>query len=330
MAWVGFGYWALVGWTLVLPAANSVGAWLMTAWVPGAPSREVDMRSMMRFGGTVTLNCLVVYIAYNFDKVLLGRFWGAEALGIYERASQLIRIPTQYLVTAVDGVAFPALSRIQDKQELLRSYFLKSYAIVLTLTLPITIACALFADDLIFLLLGPKWQHTAVIFRLMSPTVLVFALINPWGWLFYATGRVGLSLKIALVLAPLVMGGYVVGLPYGPSGVAWGFSTMMVVWVLPHLTWCMKGTGMPPREVLRVVSKPLLSGLVAGTAALGVQWYLDLSLPSFVRLMVGGAVLLGTYACMLLWVMGQQSFYWDLLLALKKRPSVESRESVKP
>jgi PST family polysaccharide transporter len=322
MAWAGFGYWALVGWTLVLPAASSLGAWVMTAWVPGAPSREVDIRSMMRFGGTVTLNCLVVYIAYNFDKVLLGRFWGAEALGIYERASQLIRIPTQYLVTAVDGVAFPALSRIQENQDLLRSYFLKSYAIVLTLTLPITLACALFAEDLIFLLLGPKWQHTAVIFRLMSPTVLVFALINPWGWLLYATGRVGLSLKIALVLAPLVMGGYVVGVSYGPTGVAWGFSTMMVVWVFPHLTWCIKSTGMPPREVWLVVCKPFLSGLVAGTAALGVEGYLGPSLPPFVRLTVGGAVLLGTYAWMLLWVMGQQSFYWELLLALRKRPAV--------
>src|SRR5215831_13610204 len=112
---------------------------------------------------------------------------------MYGRAYQLISIPTESLISAVSGVAFSALSRVQDDPYLLRSYFLKGYAIVLTLTIPITIACALFADDLIFLLLGPKWQHVAVIFRLMSPTVLVFALINPWGWLLYATGRVGRS-----------------------------------------------------------------------------------------------------------------------------------------
>jgi PST family polysaccharide transporter len=330
MAYVGFGYWALVAWSLAMPVANSVGAWLVTDWVPEAPSRAVGMRSMMRFGGTVTLNCLIVYIAYNFDKVLLGRFWGAEALGIYERAYQLIRIPTQYLVTAVDGVAFPALSRIQDKPHLLRSYFLKSYAIVLALTVPITIACAVFADDLIFFLLGPKWQHTAVIFRLLSPTVLVLSLINPWGWLLYSMGRVWLSLKIALVLAPLVMGGYIMGLPHGPHGVAWGFSTMMVLWVFPHLAWCIKGTGIPPRDVLQVVSKPFFSGLVAGTMALAVQGYLGQSLSPLARLVLGGAVLCSTYSWMLLWVMGQRSFYWNLLLVLKKRPSVESIASVNP
>lgn len=327
MAYAGFGYWALVGWSLVLPVANSVGAWLLTDWMPGWPSRAVGMRSMMRFGGTVTLNCLIVYIAYNLDKVLLGRFWGAEALGIYERAYQLIKIPTQYLVIAIDGVAFPALSRIQDQPNLLRSYFLKSYAIVLALTIPITIACAIFAEDLIFVLMGPKWQHTAVIFRLLSPTVLVFSLINPWGWLLYSTGRVWLSLKISLVLAPFVVVGYVIGLPHGANGVAWGFSAMMVLWVFPHLAWCIKGTGIPMRDVLQVINQPTLSGLVAGITALAVQWYLGQSLHPLARLALGGTVLSSTYAWMLLWVMGQRSFYWDLLLVLRKRSSVASTAS---
>jgi O-antigen/teichoic acid export membrane protein len=329
MACVGLGYWALVGWSLVLPAANSAGAWLMTAWVPGAPSREVGMHSMMRFGGTVTLNGLIAYIAYNLDKVLLGRFWGMEALGIYGRAYQLISLPTGNLNSAVGGVLFSALSRVQDDQYLLKSYFLKSYTIILTLTIPITIAFTLFADDLIFLLLGPKWQHAAVIFRLMSPTVLTFALIDPWGWLLYSTGQVGKSLRISLVIAPLVIGGYVIGLPYGPNGVALGFSAIMVVWVLPHIAWCIKGTIISPRDVWLAVSRPFLAGIVAGTAALAVQWCLGHSLPPFARLVLGGSALFGAYSWILLWVMGQKSFYSDLLLALRKRPAVASMESAK-
>ena len=87
------------------------------------------MRSMMRFGGTVTLNSLVVYIAYNLDKVLLGRFWGTEALGLYGRASQLISFPTGNLNEAVGGVIFSALSRVQHDLSLLKSYFLKGYGI---------------------------------------------------------------------------------------------------------------------------------------------------------------------------------------------------------
>ena len=322
MALAGLGYWALVGSLLIWPAASSAGSWLMTGWVPGAPRRDASIRSMMHFGGMVSLNILIVYIAYNLDKVLLGRFWGAEVLGMYGRAYQLISIPTESLISAVSGVAFSALSRVQDDEYLLRSYFLKGYAIVLTLTLPITIACALFADDLIFLLLGPKWQDAAVILRLMSPIPLAFALIHPWGWLLFATGGVGRSLGISLVLAPLVIGGYVMGLPHGPNGVALGFSVMIVLWVFPHVAWCIKGTLISPCDVWQAGSRPFLAGIMAGAAALASQWCLGQSLPPLVRLMLGGAVLVGVYAWLLLWVMGQKSFYVDLLLTLRKRSAV--------
>ena len=92
--------------------------------------------------GALTLNGLVLYLASNGEKVLLGRFWGAEALGIYGRAYQLIRIPTDNLNTAVGDVAFSALSRIQDDLGRLRNYFLKGYSLVLTLTLPVTVPCS--------------------------------------------------------------------------------------------------------------------------------------------------------------------------------------------
>ena len=151
---------------------------------------------MMRFGGTITLNGLVVYIAYNLEKVLLGRFWGAEAVGIYGRAYQLVNIPTDNLNSAVGGVAFAALSRLQEEPQRLKSYFLKGYSLVLALTLPTTIVCALFANDLIFVLLGPKWKEAIPIFRLLAPTILAFAMINPFGWLLFAMGKVARSLKI--------------------------------------------------------------------------------------------------------------------------------------
>jgi len=72
--------------TVTGPLVATVCVWLITSWIPGRPHKQVGIRSMMRFGSTLTLNGVVVYIAYNFEKILLGRFWGAEAVGIYGRA----------------------------------------------------------------------------------------------------------------------------------------------------------------------------------------------------------------------------------------------------
>src|SRR5208282_3290002 len=155
------------------------------------------IRSMIHFGGTLTLNGLVAYVAYNAEKVMIGRFWGADAIGIYGRGYQLINIPTATLNSAVGEVAFSALSRLQHDPIRLRSYFLKGFSLVLGLTLPITIACALFADDVVFVLLGPKWKDTAAIVRLLAPTITVFAIINPLGWLVFSLGLIGRGLKLA-------------------------------------------------------------------------------------------------------------------------------------
>ncbi len=280
---------------------------------------------MMRFGGTATLNGLVMYVAYNLEKVLLGRFWGAEALGIYGRAYQLINIPTDNLNSATAGVAFAALSRLQGDPNRLKSYFLKGYSLFLALALPITIACALFADDLIFVVLGPKWKDAVAIFRLLAPTTLIFAVINPLGWLLVSIGMIGRSLKTAFVIGPLVIAGYLVGLPHGPKGVAFAYSAAMTVWVIPHIAWCVHGTVISLRDILQAVARPLLSGLVAAALAFAVRFFYGPLASPLPRLALGGFVLLTAYLGMLLYVMGQKTFYLDLFRGLRRRPSLREK-----
>jgi PST family polysaccharide transporter len=324
-AMAGYGYWALVAMAVIGPLAGTIGFWLSTTWVPGRPRRQVGIRSMVRFGGTLTLQGLLVYIATNFEKVLLGRFWGADAIGIYGRAYQLINIPTDNLNSAVGEVAFAGLSRVQDDPSRLKNYFLKGYSLVLAFTLPITLACALFADDVILVLLGPKWKAAAVILRLLAPTILVFAIANPLAWLLTSIGRVGRLLKMNLVITPIMIAGYVVGLPYGPRGVAFAYSAVMTLWLFPLVIWALHGTVISPRDYLLTLSRPLASSIVAGALAFGVRLACGQSLSPLPRLVLECAVLLVTFAAMLLFVTGQKSFYLDLLRGLKRPSSVEEK-----
>jgi PST family polysaccharide transporter len=324
----GYGYWALVAMTVTLPFIATIGFWLATGWVPGRPRRQAGIRSMMHFGGTLTLNGLVAYAAYNSEKVLIGRFWGADAIGLYGRAYQIINIPTDNLNSAVGEVAFSALSRVQDDLSRLKSYFLKGFSLVLGLTLPITIACALFADDAILVLLGPKWKDAAAIFRLLAPTIAIFAIINPLGWLLNSLGLVARGLKIAVVFAPLIIVGYVLGLPYGPKGVAFAYSAVMMLWVIPHIAWCVHGTAISIRDILLEVSRPLTSGILAGALAFGVRLACGQFFSTIPRLILECAVLLVAYLGMLLFVAGQKSLYLDLFKGLKGSSSIKEKSLV--
>lgn len=331
MAKLGYGYWALVVQTVILPLTTTLGVWIAAAWMPGKPHYGKEIRSMMKFGGTLTLNGLVVYVGYNMDKVLLGRYWGAEDLGLYGRAYQLINIPTDNLNQSVGEVAFSALSRVQNDRPRLRNYFLKGYSLVLAMTIPITLMSAFFAGDLISVLLGPKWSSAVPIFRLLAPTILIFAMINPLAWLMFALGMVGRSLKVALVLAPVVMCGYLTGLHYwasmgmhnGPEGVALGYSAIMILWVIPHIAWCVKDTGVSLRDILVTVSKPLVSGAVGVMLAFSVHHFCVPVMSALPRVVIAGVVLLAVYIGMLFYVMGQKALYIDVLKGFRKSKPVE-------
>lgn len=318
MAMGGYKYWALVGMTLVIPATTAIGVWLATNWVPGRPHWGARISSMVRFGGITSLNTFVVDIAFNIEKVLLGRFWGAESLGLYGRAYQLIKIPPDSLNSAIGGVVFSALSRVQNDRTRFKSYFLKGYSMVLAMTVPVTTACALFADDIISVVLGSQWKDATLIFRLLTPTILVLALMMPMGWLMYALGLVGRSLRISLVMAPLVLVACILGLPYGPTGVAGAYSIAMILWVTPHLAWCVHGTMISLRDILNSIHPPLLSSIGSAVIVLTAQFFYGEFLAPFPRLLVGGSILVFFYLWILLYVMGQKMFYLDLLGGLKR------------
>lgn len=320
----GYGYWALVVMTVTMPLVCTFGFWLATVWIPGAPRRRSGIRSMVHFGGTVTLNGLVAYIATNCDKILLGRFWGVDALGMYGRAYQLVNIPTDNLNQAAGEVAFSALSRIQDDPQRLRNYFLKGYSLVLALTVPITVACALFASDITIVLLGPKWTAASPILRLLAPTILVFAIANPLFWLLSSLGLVRRSLKMSFVIAPVMVGSYLIGLPYGPRGVAFAYSAGMMLWIFPLVAWAVHGTVVSIKDILLAAFRPLASSIVAALVAVGVHSLCGQLLPPFARLALESAALLLTFSLTLLFAMGQKSLYLDVLRSLNGSSSAAS------
>jgi PST family polysaccharide transporter len=316
MALEGFGYWSLVAAAVTTPCLNTLFAWAAVRWVPGRPHRNVGIVSMLRYGGTITLNGLIVYIAYNFDKFLIGRYWGADALGLYGRAYQLVGIPTHTLNAATGAVAFSAFSRLQNEPARLKTYFLKSYALLASLTVPITIFGALYTEDIIRVVLGPKWMDAVTIFRCLTPTILVLGIINPTYWYLLAIGKQARSLHIAFVIAPLVMTSYLIGLPYGPDGVALAYSIAMTLWVVPNLFWCLHGTTTSPAELLSAYWRPLAAGVLAAILVIAFEAAVGEINPVILRLLVKGGILSVAYLTILIFAFGQKQFYMDLLGSL--------------
>lgn len=308
----GYGYWSLVAMSLTVPFGNTLGFWLATRWIPGPPRRRTGIRSMVRFGGTLTANGLVGYLANNMDKILIGRYWGSAAIGLYGRAYQLINIPTSNLNSAAGEVAFSALSRLQNDHALRRNYFLKGFSLVLGLTLPMTIGCEFFARDVVRVLLGAKWMEAVPVFRWLAPTILVFAIANPLSWLLTSSGQVSRLMKMSMVIAPILVLGYLIGVPHGPIGVAVAYSGVMILWLFPLIAWATHGTEISIMDVLKTVWPPLASSLLGGLIASGAASLVAGTFAPIARLSVECGILIVAFVGFLMLGSAQRSLYLGL------------------
>jgi O-antigen/teichoic acid export membrane protein len=202
---------------------------------------------------------------------------------------------------------------MQQEPARLREYFLKGYAFFQCLVIPIAAGCLLFSDDIVRVFLGPRWSEAASIFRLLSPIVVAFALVNPLAWILYAAGQTARALKISLLIVPTVIAGYGLGLGAGPQGVALGFSVAMILLILPIMVWAIRDTAISLSDLGRVVMYPLVSIAVASVAAYGLHGWTKGFEPTLLRLIVETGILFGTYAVVLLWVLGRKSEYSAIL-----------------
>jgi len=313
LATIGLGYWALVGMTVGLPVANAVCLWIANPWRPGPPRRGSNVRSMLRFGGTVTLNQILVYIAYNADRILIGRYWGATTLGIYSRAQALVNLPTSQLNSAIGSVALPTLSRLQSDPDRRKRYFLQGYELVLSLTVPITLTSIIFAPEIVELLLGPKWLSAVPTFRLLAPATLAIAFINPFGWLMFAKGQVERSLYMSFALTPSLLLAYFLGVHYGAAGVATGYSVVMAILTIPFIEWSRAGGSITAMDVVHSVKRPVGAGLLATFVGIALELSVSAQMAFYFRLVIGAGLTLLTYAWLLLIVMRQKDFYFNLV-----------------
>ena len=113
-ALIGISYWALVIMQITTAMFNTAGVWLLCHWRPSHPFRRVDVKDLLVFGANLTGFDIVNYFARNLDNILLGRFWGANVLGLYSKAYSIMMLPINQIRAPLNAVAIPTLSRLQN------------------------------------------------------------------------------------------------------------------------------------------------------------------------------------------------------------------------
>jgi O-antigen/teichoic acid export membrane protein len=233
MALLGYSYWSLVGSSLSMEIAGLVLTLSISRWRPQWPSVRSGVRPMISFGAHRTAGDFVMSLSRGCDNLLIGRFYGSAAVGLYSRASALLIRPLELFLSPINAVFVPALSRLQTQPTRYRSTFLRLYEAIALFGLFFTGLLLAVSRPLTLVLLGPQWEQAAVIFGGFTVAALCVPLANASTWLFVSQGRGRDMFVTQSINACAIVFSFVVGLPFGPVGVAMAFSVSTLLVRIP-------------------------------------------------------------------------------------------------
>jgi O-antigen/teichoic acid export membrane protein len=265
MAWRGAGYWTLVALPLMLNFVSTALSWLMIRWRPGLPRRDANVGSMIAFGGNVAASYVIFNVGRNADNVLIGRYSGAGPLGLYSRAYNLLMLPVRQLSAPAGSVAVPAFSRIQGDPERFARYYLRTVNLILWISAPVFGFLFVAANPVIVLVLGSQWQEAAPVFRILAISAFGQLLLESTIWLFVSRGQSKQLVKLLLVIVPIMVASYAIGLPFGIKGVALSGSLALLA-ILP---WMLKSSFRGTDLTLRRLAHSILCPVSLCLASVG-------------------------------------------------------------
>ncbi|MFE1744019.1 lipopolysaccharide biosynthesis protein [Coleofasciculus sp. H7-2] len=318
-AWYGAGYWALVLMQVATVIATCVGVWVMCGWRPGPPVRGSGIRSMLAFGSNLAGFDFLNYMARNLDNVLIGRVWGANALGLYVKAYSLMMLPLQQINSPIKAVAVPSLSRLHFEPEQFRNHYLKALSLLTSITAPVVILMLVISEEIVELILGSQWGEASIIFRFLGISALVQLITNTSGWLYICTGRTDRMFKWGVFSSTFLAMSFFIGLPYGAKGVALSYSIAKLLQTWPCMYYATRNTSITMLDLLRAVQQPLLASIPAGAIALTLKLTIGSSLPAWSTGIITSLAMALTYYLIMFHVFNAKELYLSVVSQFKRR-----------
>lgn len=239
---LGAGGYAFAIFLIVSEGVALVEAWRRSRWRARAPRRWSSLRGLWRTGSDLTLYNLLLSLLSQIDTLLMGRWFGASALGLYNRPNQLLSLPMQHVGWPLTQVMFATLARSSDHPVEFAGHVRRTANLIAHLTLPLAAVCIVLPEDAILLLLGKAWPAAAPLLRWLGISAVASYLTSTVFGVCVATQRTRRLVAMTLVALVVTATALWIGRTWGPEGLAAGIAIANALMLIPRLWWATQAT----------------------------------------------------------------------------------------
>jgi len=262
----GLGPWALILQALALGLASMVTIWAVSPWKPRFAFSLASLKRMATFSTNVFASRFLTEGDRNADNLLVGRFLGAHALGIYSIGYSVILIPAERLVWPAQNVLIPALASLQNDVEAMQRLWLRALRLLASAIVPTMLGAILVCPELVHVVLGQKWAPAIPVIQVLAWVALIQSLVAFNGGVLQSRNRSGLLVRMTAFAFALDLTAFVVGLHWGVRGVAFAYALTNTCVIVPvNLHIATRAIGVRLSTVARA-----LRGVVEASAAMAL------------------------------------------------------------
>ena len=189
--------------------------WQLASWRPRFMYSRNSLKRLAGFGSNIVGSRFLDFVQTNMDNILVGRYLGSAALGLYSVAYNVILIPLGRLFSPISNTLFAAASRMQDEPARVAGLWLRAVRGALLVILPAILGLLVVTPEFVQVVLGSQWDAATPVIRILSLTTLTYGLSSLADGLLLALDRSHLVFRLTLLNALLAVGAFIVGLRWG-------------------------------------------------------------------------------------------------------------------
>jgi hypothetical protein len=155
------------------------------------------------------------------------------------------------------------LSRKNQNVKEYKRYFLTGFGIVAFLGMAISASLTLTGRDVVRCLLGPQWGQAGRIFTYFAPGIGLMLVYQTTAWIHLSMGTTARWLRWTVVELALTGTLFLVGLRWGPLGVAGAWTTSYCILIIPGFLYALKPINLSITLILNTVWRYAFAAIVA-------------------------------------------------------------------
>lgn len=294
LAFLGYGVWSLVARILIAALVEVVLMWSVSNWHPNWSFSWADVRELSGFSSDVFTSNVLIYIGRNTDNLLIGKFIGTTSLGYYSMAYNVMMLPVQRCSQMFVKVMFPALSRMKEDIEKFKRSWLRAIRLTAAVIVPLMLGLICLAPQFVKVIYGERWLPAVPLLQLLAVCGIVQTLAQLNRIVLLSLGKTRLGLKLTFISVFIALASFMVGLPYGVTGVALSFTVASTVAEAFFLLKTLECIGIGYIQYLSSLNGVILAagGMSVAVLALVANLSIDPAILLAIAIPLGGVVYL--------------------------------------